>query len=71
MPQVDKATFLPIVLATAVIYVGGFLFLNSTSLFTLVSSLKLAGKRSTLSFRSALRARQFLSSLLFFPLLSL
>jgi len=40
MPQVDKATFLPIVFWTFVLYVGGFLFLNSTYLYALTPQCK-------------------------------
>jgi hypothetical protein len=71
MPQVDKATFFPVVFWTFILYIGGFLFLNSSSLFTLLSGLKLAGKRAARKYASALIGRRLLSSLLLFPWISL
>jgi len=67
MPQVDKVTFLPIVFWTFVLYIGGFLFLNSSSLFTLLSGLKLSGKRTAHKYASALIGRRLFSCLLLFP----
>ena len=67
MPQVDLATFLPIVFWTFVIYVVGFLLLNTASLFTLLSSLKLVVKRSVQKFSFALTSRRTLASVLLFP----
>jgi hypothetical protein len=67
MPQVDKATFLPIVFWTFVLYIGGFLFISTASLFTFLSSLKLAGKRTARKYGSALISRFLFSNILFFP----
>jgi hypothetical protein len=71
MPQVDKATFLPIVFWTFVIYVGGFLFLSSTYLYTFITAMKLSFTRTTQKFLSALVARRFLSTALLFPWIAL
>jgi len=71
MPQVDKATFLPIVFWTFVLYVGGFLFLNSTYLYTFVSAMKLNFKRTSRKFASTIVERRFISTALLFPWISL
>jgi hypothetical protein len=67
MPQVDTATFLPIVFWTFAVYIIGFLLLNTASLFTLISSLKLAVKRAVRKFFFALSSRRALSNVLLFP----
>jgi hypothetical protein len=71
MPQVDTATFLPIIFWTFVIYVVGFLLLNTASLFTLLSGLKLAVKRAVRTFSFALSSRRSLSNVLLFPWIAL
>jgi hypothetical protein len=71
MPQVDTATFLPIVFWTFLIYTLGFLMLNTSSLFTLLSSLKLTVKRAVRKFACALAGRRALSNVLLFPWIAL
>jgi hypothetical protein len=71
MPQVDKASFFPIVFWTFILYIGGFLFLNSTSLFEFLTELKLTGKRVARKYVSALISRRVLSNFLLFPWISL
>jgi hypothetical protein len=71
MPQVDKATFLPIVFWTFILYVGGFLFLNNTYLYTFITAMKLSFKRTTQKFLSAVVARRFIATALLFPWIAL
>jgi len=71
MPQVDKATFFPIVFWTFALYIAGFLLLNTSSLFTFLSSLKLSGKRTSAQYSSAVVTKRLVASLLFFPLIAL
>jgi len=71
MPQVDKATFLPIVFWTFVIYSTGYLFLNTTFLYGFFTSLKLQAKRVLGAYGAAAQYRQLTSVLLLFPLVSL
>lgn len=71
MPQVDKATFLPIVFWTFISYSTGYLFLNTTFLYGFFTSLKLQSKRFLGAYAAAARYRQLTSTLLFFPLVSL
>jgi hypothetical protein len=59
LPQVDTATFLPIVFWSFVIYVGGFLLLNTSSLYSLLSTLKLITKRSSTGSDAAATGRRF------------
>ena len=71
MPQVDKATFFSIVTWSFVIYIGGFLMLNSQQLFTFLASLKVWAKRAVQLFTAALGKRRQLAAALFFPLIAL
>lgn len=71
MPQVDKATFFPIVFWTFTLYIAGFLLLNTTSMFTFLSSLKLNSKHASVKYGTALVSGRLVSNLLFFPLISL
>jgi hypothetical protein len=67
MPQVDVASFFHISLWTAVIYTLGFLFLNSTFLFSFLSGLKLSVKRATAKYAFACVERRVLSNTVLFP----
>jgi multisubunit Na+/H+ antiporter MnhC subunit len=71
MPQVDKATFFSIVTWSFIVYIGGFLLLNSQQLFTFLASLKIWAKRAAQLFTAALGKRRQLSAALFFPLVTL
>jgi hypothetical protein len=71
MPQVDKATFFPIVFWTFIIYSTGYLFLNTTFLYGFFTGLKLQAKRALGTYSTASRYRQLTSILLLFPLVSL
>lgn len=49
------------------LYVGGFLFLNSASLFSFIVSMKLVQKRRTYVYLSAVSNRRLISNILLFP----
>lgn len=63
MPQVDKVTFLPSVFWIFIFYVGGFIVLCSTSLFTFLSNAKLLSKRSVLQRTGSLLRGAYVSTL--------
>lgn len=71
MPQVDKATFLPIVFWTFVLYTGGYLLLNLSFLFRFFSSMKLTTKRAVAVQTSAVLTQKMTNNIMFFPWISL
>jgi len=71
MPQVDKATFFPIVFWTFALYTGGYLLLNLSVFYKLFSSMKLAAKRALFINGNAHLAQRVTSVLTFFPWVSL
>jgi len=71
MPQVDVATFGPIVLWTSLLYIGGYLFLSATYLYQFFSQLKLNIKRSVHTYQLARAKQRLASTLTLFPWIAL
>jgi hypothetical protein len=71
MPQVDKATFFPIVFWTFILYTGGYLLLNLSFLFRFFSSMKLTAKRAVAVHTSASLTQKLTNNIMFFPWISL
>jgi len=71
MPQLDKATFLPIVFWTFAIYSFGYLFLNTTFMYGFFSALKLAAKRNLFVYGVTSLLHRFVSNSTVFPLVAL
>lgn len=71
MPQVDKATFFPIVFWTFILYTGGYLALNVSFLFRFLSAMKATVKRAAAVHTGAVLTYKLRNNLMFFPWVSL